>query len=75
VESKDQWVASCAALWAAGRERLSLSQEEFAHRAGLERSYDSGFECGVRNPTLKVLLRLAKALKTKASRLLAEAGQ
>lgn len=76
--SKDQWDASCAAFGAAvraRRERLGLSQEEFAHRADLERSYVSGIERGYRNPTLKVLARLAKALDTKASKLLAGAGQ
>jgi transcriptional regulator with XRE-family HTH domain len=78
VGSKDQWDASCAAFGAAvraRRERLGLSQEEFAHRADLERSYVSGIERGYRNPTLKVLVRLAEALGTKPSKLLAGAGQ
>jgi transcriptional regulator with XRE-family HTH domain len=78
VGSKDQWDAACAAFGAAvrvRRERLGLSQEAFAHKADLERSYVSGIERGVRNPTLKVIDRLAKALSTKASKLLAAAGQ
>lgn len=44
------------------REERSWSQEEFADRAGLHRTYVSAVERGVRNPTLSVLERLAKAL-------------
>ena len=76
--SKDQWDAECAAFGAAvraRRERLGLSQEAFAHKADLERSYVSGIERGRRNPTLKAISRLAKALRTKPSRLLAAAGR
>lgn len=39
-----------------------LSQEELADRAGLHRTYVSGVERGVRNPTLTVIDRLARAL-------------
>jgi transcriptional regulator with XRE-family HTH domain len=78
VGSKDLWDADCAALGAAvraRRERLGYSQEAFAHRVDLERSYVSGIERGVRNPTLKVITRLAKGLATNPSRLLADAGK
>jgi len=44
------------------REERGWSQEEFADRAGLHRTYVSAVERGVRNPTLTVLERLAKAL-------------
>lgn len=44
------------------REARGWSQEEFADRAGLHRTYVSAVERGVRNPTLSVLERLAKAL-------------
>ena len=40
---------------------LGISQEDFADRTGLDRTYVSGIERGVRNPTLLVLWRLAKA--------------
>jgi len=76
--SKDEWDEHCAAFGAAvraRRERLGLSQEAFAHEVDLERSYVSGIERGVRNPTLKVITRLAKALSTKPSKLLAAAGK
>ena len=44
------------------REARGWSQEEFADRAGLHRTYVSAVERGVRNPTLSVLERLATAL-------------
>jgi transcriptional regulator with XRE-family HTH domain len=52
------------------REDLGISQEELADRAGLHRTYVSGVERGVRNPTVLVLEKLAKALKVKSSTLL-----
>ena len=67
--------AAFGAAVRARRERLGISQEAFAHKVDLERSYVSGIERGVRNPTLKVIVRLAKALATKPSKLLAAAGE
>lgn len=72
--SKDQWDPVCAAFGAAvraRRERLDLSQEELADRASMDSTYVSGIERGVRNPTLKIIVRLAKALATPAHKLLA----
>ena len=44
------------------RQRLGLSQERLAERAGLHFTYISGIERGRRNPGLNILGRLAKAL-------------
>ena len=44
------------------REKLGLSQEEFAFEVELDRTYVSGIERGVRNPTVATLLRLTKVL-------------
>lgn len=44
------------------RELLRLSQEELAARAAIDRTYISGVERGVRNPTLEVMQRIARAL-------------
>lgn len=40
-----------------------ISQEALAHAAGLDRSYMSGIERGVRNVTLLKLQSVARALK------------
>jgi len=44
------------------REKQGVSQEELAARAGLHRTYISGVERGVRNPTIVVLEKVADAL-------------
>ncbi|HEY4941944.1 MAG TPA: helix-turn-helix transcriptional regulator [Rhizomicrobium sp.] len=44
------------------REGLGASQEEVAFKAGLNRAYLSDVERGERNPTVRVVGRLAKAL-------------
>jgi transcriptional regulator with XRE-family HTH domain len=54
------------------RERVGISQEELAHRAGLDRTYVSGIERGIRNPTVLVLQDLAGVLKVRPADLLAE---
>jgi len=38
------------------------SQEDFAHRADLDRTYASGIERGRRNPTLDIIHKLADTL-------------
>lgn len=54
----------------AARAEAGLSQEELAHRAGLDRSYMSGIERGVRNITLLKLQAVARALKVPIQALL-----
>lgn len=52
------------------RQEADLSQEELGYRCDLDRTYVSGIERGVRNPTLDVIWRLAEGLDSTASELL-----
>ena len=46
------------------------SQEELAFRVELHRTYISGIERGVRNPTVTILARIAKTLEVPPHALL-----
>lgn len=46
------------------REAAGVSQEALADRAGLHRTYISLLERGLRNPSLTVISKLARALDT-----------
>ena len=52
-----------------------MSQEKLAERAGLHPTYVGMIERGVRNATLDVSARLAKALKVALPKLIEEAQQ
>ena len=52
------------------RQRLGISQEELAHRAGPHRTYVGGVERGERNISLLNIVKLAHALDVNPSRLL-----
>ncbi|MEO6389347.1 MAG: helix-turn-helix transcriptional regulator [Croceibacterium sp.] len=52
------------------RKEAGYSQEALADLAEVARSYMSDVERGVRNPTLKVVERIAATLGVEASRLL-----
>jgi transcriptional regulator with XRE-family HTH domain len=54
------------------REDQGFSQESFADHCGLHRTYISGIERGVRNPTVVILDKIAKALKVPTGALLDE---
>ncbi len=48
------------------------SQEDLAFESGLHRTYVSGIERGVRNPTLLILDKLAKTLGVTPAELVAQ---
>lgn len=50
--------------------QLGISQEELGLRANLDRTYISGVERGVRNPSLTALISLANGLGISVSVLL-----
>ena len=52
------------------RIQRQLSQEELADISGLHRTYISGLERGIRNPSISIVARLADALKIEPSELL-----
>ena len=52
------------------RAKARLSQEELAHKSGLDRTYISGCERGVRNPSLISVEKIANALDVSARDLL-----
>ncbi|ULR30027.1 helix-turn-helix domain-containing protein [Dickeya fangzhongdai] len=51
------------------RLQAGLSQEAFADKCGLDRTYISGIERGVRNPTLEVIGVIADGLGIELSKL------
>lgn len=51
------------------RQGKSLSQEELAYKAGVHRTYLGGIERGERNPSLKNIDAIAKALDLDLSEL------
>jgi transcriptional regulator with XRE-family HTH domain len=52
------------------RQAAALSQEALADKAGIDRTYVSGVERGVRNPTVTIVVRLAEALGVTTADLL-----
>ncbi len=54
------------------REELDYSQERLAERADLDQTYISGIECGKRNPGIKNVARIAKALEITTAELCEE---
>jgi transcriptional regulator with XRE-family HTH domain len=49
-----------------------VSQEAFAHAAGLDRTYVSGIERGVRNVSLRTVERVARSLEVSLGDLFAD---
>lgn len=54
------------------RKEAGLSQEAFADHAGIHRTYISDIERAVRNPTIEIVERLAKALGVRPCELLSD---
>lgn len=69
-ESKSKILCALGYLVRQRRATLGLSQEELGLRANLDRTYISGVERGVRNPSLTALVSLASGLDITLSDLL-----
>lgn len=52
------------------RARYNFSQEQFAHRIGMDRSYFASIEVGKRNVTLRNLAKIAHGFRITPSELL-----
>ncbi len=52
------------------RQQRGLSQEELAHRAGMDRTYVSSLERGVYGATIDMVEKIARALGTEVWELL-----
>ena len=57
------------------RDELGVSQEDLGFESELDRTYISGIERGVRNPTVETLSRLCGALGVRVSELIARAEE
>jgi transcriptional regulator with XRE-family HTH domain len=55
------------------RDELDLTQEDLAYEADIDRTYISGIERAKRNPSLTLIVKLAKELKTTPAALLTPA--
>lgn len=53
------------------RKRIGLAQEELGFLAEIHRTYISQLERGLKLPTLSMILKLSRALKASASKLVA----
>ena len=51
------------------RQQAGMSQETFADKCGLDRTYVSGIERGIRNPTLEVIEVIARGLEIELNHL------
>ena len=57
------------------RKQRGVSQESLALECGLDRTYISGIERGMRNPSLTNILKIAAALEVTPEELFARAQQ
>lgn len=70
TKDDEKWLRAVGAAVRSRRKELGLSQEELGYKAKLDRTYISGVERGVRNPTVGSLRRIAQALDTTSSTIL-----
>ncbi len=56
----------------ARRKRLKLTQDELAAESGVNRAFISNIEQGRRNPSIGAVASIAKGLRTRVSKMLAQ---
>lgn len=67
---RERWLQAFGQAVREHRQRLGVSQEKLGFLCGLDRTYVSAVERGVRNPTILVVWQLAQGLGTTLSELL-----
>lgn len=75
MQKRDPILRSFGQSVAKHRRTNGLSQEALAEKADLDRTYLSDIERGVRNPGIKNVILIAKALDISASDLLKGVGR
>lgn len=70
MEKNERLVSAFASELIAQRKGRRLSQEELAHRAGVNRTYIAKLELAKNQPTLSVLFKIATALDQELPELL-----
>ena len=71
MAKRDEALAAFGRNVAKFRTERSFSQDKLAEAATLDRTYLSGIERGVRNPGIKVVIRLARELSVSLDELCA----
>lgn len=69
MEKRDEALAAFGRNVAKFRTERGFSQDKLAEEATLDRTYLSGIERGVRNPGIKVVIRLARVLNVSMDEL------
>lgn len=54
------------------RQNKNIAQEKLANLAGIDRTYMSAIERGLKNPSLKVIFQIADGLEMNASEIIEE---
>ena len=73
--SEAAYLKALGAAVRAVREQQELSQEELGFEADLDRTYISGIERALRNPSLDLIVKLAERLRTTPAALLTPKGR
>jgi transcriptional regulator with XRE-family HTH domain len=74
AKRKDSFLRSLGARLRQCREEQQWTQEQLAERAELDRSYIAGIEAGLRNPSIKAMMKIARGLGVTLSDLLRTVG-
>ena len=75
MSNTESYTDSLGRVLRSQRIQKGLSQEELAHRVGLDRTYISLLERGLRQPTLGTLVKLSQALEIQPEDFVAELGR